>query len=1136
MKDEILGLFKNNNIVKDFSDSKRSFSSSSLISKALLIASSFKKKEKKLLVLCNSLHNASLLYEYLSSFLKEEELLTFFSDETIQIEAYAESLEMSANRVYALYSMISANKPKILITHTSAYLRFLPQIETFKKNIKKLVVGEEYDRDELVKYLIEVGYKPVNKVSTTLEFSKRGEVVDIYSVNYDNPIRIEFFDNEIDSIRFFDSQTQKTVEKVKEIELIPACEILIDDTQNVESILLQELKKDESKLELGAYQILKDNVELDIYKIVNNYKEGYLYKYYSLISKYSSLNEYFNSDSTVLVDYTSINSNYELLLKDTYEYKDELFKTGKTLSGIVLYNDLSKVLLNEKHLQYLNDIATDKDEIFNVGNIVSCYGSSKIAARLIKNYIDMKYKLYIYLKNEHQINNLYMWCDEYSIDKGLFTLVKEELIEGFELQDLKIAYLSSKELFLNKVNSGRYFTKYKSATVINDYEELNKGDYLVHETYGIGKYLGIETVKVNGMDKDYLKLEYKNSESLFVPLEQFSLVRKYSVGEGKKPTLSKLGSDDWNKTKQRIKDKVSDIAGKLLLMYEERTKKIGYAFSKDDELSMMFENDFPYVLTKDQKAAISQLKKEMESKIPMDLLVCGDVGFGKTEVAFVGAFKAIKDSKQVAILCPTTLLSSQHYQNAISRFKNFNVRIEVLNRFKTPKEIERILRELREGKIDMLIGTHRILSKDVVFKDLGLLIVDEEQRFGVEHKEKIKEMKNSIDVLTLSATPIPRTMQLSLIGIRSLAQLNTPPLKRMPIQTYVVEKNPRLIKEVIEREIGRGGQVFYLHNNTSDLNSIAFRIEHEIPGAKVGMIHGKMPKEIIEDTTFDFYNNKINVLVSTTIIETGIDIPNANTMIVEDADHFGLSQLYQIKGRVGRGERIAYAYLLYNPKKKMNEEAYNRLKAIKEFTELGSGYKIALKDLTIRGAGDILGENQSGFIENVGIDLYLDLLKEAIDERKGIIKQSEPVTRKNIQVNGHIPIEYASRDDNKIDLYKKLEKITTLEALEEYENTVNDIYGLMPVNVNMLIEKKRIDILASEDKVKDIKDSKDFIDIHLSKELSNKDGIGVVLFEKANALDYKNINLSFSKDNIRIRIRKLNTNWMKYIKEILETI
>ena len=1135
MKEDILNLFIDDEVVNSFGLGQGSFSASSFMSKALLIASSFNKNPKKIMLVTNSLHNASLIYEYLSNLLDEEHLLTFFSDETIQVEAYAESLEMSANRIYSLYKLIKENTNRILITHTSAFLRYLPTVEIFKDNIKKILVGQTLKKEELVQYLMSVGYKSVSKVSTTLEFSKRGEIVDVFSINYDNPIRIEFFDDEIESVRFFDIETQKTISMIDHIYLIPASEILIDDTVNIKEILLKLLDKDKEKLDLASFQSLKDALDLDIYKLENNYKEGYLYKYYSLISKYGTLNDYFNSDICVFMDFESINSNYELLLKDSFEYKEELFNSGKTLSMLNLYQDLNDVLKDINKRIYLNDISKVNDKVFNIVSIINCYGSSKIAARLIKNYIDLNYEIYIHLNNEHQKNNLDMWCDEFSIDKNKFTLVDSNLVEGFEIGDRKIVFLSARELFLNKLTSGRYFTKYKSATLIQDYQDLTPGDYLVHETYGIGKYLGIETVKVNNMNKDYMKLEYKNGESLFVPLEQFSLVRKYSLSEGKAPSLNKLGSNDWNKTKQRIKEKVEDIAGKLIVMYEERTKKIGYAFSASDELEMMFANDFPYVLTKDQKNAIAMMKKEMESKVPMDLLLCGDVGFGKTEVAFVGAFKAIKDNKQVVFLCPTTLLSMQHYQNALDRFKNFNVRIEVLNRFKTPKEVETILKHLKEGKVDMLIGTHRVLSKDVVFKDLGLLIVDEEQRFGVEHKEKIKELKNSIDVLTLSATPIPRTMQMSLIGIRSLAQLTTPPLKRMPIQTYVVEKNPRLIKEVIEREIGRGGQVFYLHNNTSDLKSIAFKIEQEIKGSKVGIIHGKMDREVIEQTTYDFYNNKINVLVSTTIIETGIDIPNANTMIIENADHFGLSQLYQIKGRVGRSDRIAYAYLLYNPKKKISEVAYNRLKAIKEFTELGSGYKIALRDLSIRGAGDILGENQSGFIENVGIDLYLDLLKEAIEERKGIAKKEE-IKNNNIQINGYIPLSYAECDGNKIDLYKQLEKITTLTLLEEFEKNVSDMYGKMPSNVSLLIEKKRIDILASEDKVSDIKDSKDYIDIFLSKELSNKDGIGVVLFEKANLLDYKNINLSFAKDNIKIRIIKNNTNWVYYIKEILESI
>jgi transcription-repair coupling factor (superfamily II helicase) len=525
------------------------------------------------------------------------------------------------------------------------------------------------------------------------------------------------------------------------------------------------------------------------------------------------------------------------------------------------------------------------------------------------------------------------------------------------------------------------------------------------------------------------------------------------------------------------------------------------------------------VHTKDQIDAIAKIKKEMEKSIPMDMLLCGDVGFGKTEVAFVAAFKAIKDAKQVALLCPTTLLSSQHFSSAVDRFKNFNIRVELLNRFKTEKEQEKIIKDLKDGKIDMLIGTHRILSSDIKFQDLGLLIVDEEQRFGVEHKEKIKEFKNSVDVLTLSATPIPRTMQMSLIGIRSLCQLQTPPEKRMPIQTYVMEKNPKIIKEIIERELGRNGQVFYLYNKTSNIANVAYQIENSIKGARVGIIHGKMDKEAIEEVTYDFYNNKLNVLVCTTIIETGIDIPNANTIIIENADHFGLSQLYQIKGRVGRSDKMAYAYLLFAPNKQVSEVASNRLRAIKEFTELGSGYKIALRDLSIRGAGDLLGANQSGFIENIGIDLYMDLLKEAIEEEKGIVKEQEKDINNNIQIDGYIPSSYAGVDGNKIELYKKLDAVKTLEQLEELENQIKDIYGKMPSNVVLLIEKKRMDVLASNDKVERIKDDKEFIDIYLAKELSNKDGIGIKLFELANRLDYKNIVLSFRKDNIKIRIK-----------------
>lgn len=1132
----ILELFENKDIVNSFIEKKGTYICDSILKKALILSSGYIKEKKKYLVVCNSLHTASLMYEYLSNLLDNNDVYTYFSDETIRIEALAESKELLANRIYAL-NMALKEKTGIFITHTSAFLRYLPKKEQFENGVKRIIVGQSINKLDLEQFLQSNGYKKVNKVCNTLEYSSRGGVLDFFCINYDYPVRIEFFDDEVESIRYFDLEKQTTIKQDDHVLILPASELIFNDLECSKKTLLKELEIAKEKCDNELYEKLKESVMEDVERLETNSYGASIYKYYSLINECGSLMDYVNPDVCVLIDKSSIDNNHDLLVKETYDYKMELYEEGKVLSNISLYYDLNELLVKAKDISMLNDFQTRKDEeYFYLTPLINCNGSSKIASRLIQNYIDLNYKIYIYLVNEHQINNLNMWFDEYEIDRSKIEVVNKDFIEGFALDEEKIVVITARELFLQKITTGRYFTKFKSSQAISGYEDLTIGDYLVHENYGIGRYKGLETIKTGKINRDYLHIEYKNNEVLYVPLEQFSLVRKYATRDGKAPTLNKLGSGDWEKTKERIKSKVKDIAVDLIKLYEERTKKIGYSFSKDDELQEMFENDFPYVHTKDQVEAIQKIKKEMEKSIPMDMLLCGDVGFGKTEVAFIAAFKAIKDAKQVALLCPTTLLSSQHFASAVDRFKNFNVRVELLNRFKTEKEQEKIISDLKEGKIDLLIGTHRILSSDIKFRDLGLLVVDEEQRFGVEHKEKIKEFKNSIDVLTLSATPIPRTMQMSLIGIRSLCQLQTPPEKRMPIQTYVMEKNPKVIKEIIERELGRNGQVFYLYNKTSNIASVAYQIENAIKGAKVGIIHGKMDKEAIEEVTYDFYNNKLNVLVCTTIIETGIDIPNANTIIIENADHFGLSQLYQIKGRVGRSDKLAYAYLLFAPNKQVSEVASNRLRAIKEFTELGSGYKIALRDLSIRGAGDLLGANQSGFIENIGIDLYMDLLKEAIEEEKGVIAEKEKEINNNIQIDGYIPSNYAGVDGNKIELYKKLDSVKTLEQLDELENQIKDIYGKMPSNVVLLIEKKRMDVLASTNKVEKVKDDRDFIDVYLSKEMSNKDGIGIKLFELANRLDYKNIILSFRKDNIKIRVKKINNEWIYYINEILAKI
>ncbi|MFR5598201.1 MAG: DEAD/DEAH box helicase, partial [Holdemania filiformis] len=576
---------------------------------------------------------------------------------------------------------------------------------------------------------------------------------------------------------------------------------------------------------------------------------------------------------------------------------------------------------------------------------------------------------------------------------------------------------------------------------------------------------------------------------------------------------------DWEKTKQRLKDNVNEIADRLVKLYSQREENIGYAYGPDTPLQQEFEDDFDYDLTPDQALAVQEIKKDMMQPKPMDRLLCGDVGFGKTEVALRAAFKAITEGKQVAFLCPTTILSLQHTATAMKRFENFPIRVEVLNRFVVESKQKEILRELKEGKVDMIIGTHRILSKDVQFHDLGLLVIDEEQRFGVEHKEKIKEMKESIDVLSLSATPIPRTLQMSLIGIRSLSQLETPPSNRMPVQTYVIEKNRALVKEVIERELARQGQVFYLFNNIQEIYNVARQIKQDVPEAEIAVAHGKMSRDEIEEVMMQFTDNEVNVLICTTIIETGIDIPNANTILIENADTFGLAQLYQIKGRVGRSDRIAYAYLMVRPRKQVNEIAQKRLQAIKEFTELGSGYKIAMRDLTIRGAGDLLGPSQSGFIDTVGIDMYIEMLQEAIAEKKGEVKPEvkEPV-RAQVQVDGYIPKQFAPLDFEKISLYQRIDATADEAQLMALKEETQDYFGKMPKSVGLLFEKKRLDILLNEPRIDSFRDVKNQMEIIFSKAFSDHID-GVKLFETFTTIS-KDIQLRYVQGKIIVRLPK----------------
>ena len=629
-------------------------------------------------------------------------------------------------------------------------------------------------------------------------------------------------------------------------------------------------------------------------------------------------------------------------------------------------------------------------------------------------------------------------------------------------------------------------------------------------------------------------MAYAGDDTLYIPVEQFKMIRKYASADGKVPMIHALGSSKWTKAKQKAKNKIDDIADRLIELYAKRMSSPGFAFSKDNELQIDFENQFGYALTTDQQRSVDEIKLDMEKPQPMDRLLCGDVGFGKTEVALRGAFKAILDHKQVAFLCPTTILSMQHFKTATERFKNFPVEIALLNRFTSSKEKKRILKEVKEGKIDLLIGTHRILSKDVAFNDLGLLVIDEEQRFGVKQKEKIKEYRETIDVLSLSATPIPRTLQMSLMGIRGLSKIDTPPKNRLPVQTYVVEKNNTLIKQVIERELARDGQVFYLYNRTDQIANVAYKISSTVPNAKVAIGHGQMDKNELEDVMLRFMNKEFNVLICTTIIETGIDIPNANTMIVEDADKFGLAQLYQIRGRVGRSERGAYAYLLYKKDKSIQDDALKRLKAIKEFTELGSGYKIAMRDLSIRGSGDILGGKQAGFIDDIGFEMYMKILQDAINVRMHKNeKPEEEVKNLNVSVDGYIPDDYVESDYEKLELYQRLDKAKTMSELNSLKAEFDDYYGNLPEAILTLIEKRKLEILSHYSIIEDIKDSGKQLEIIFS--LNAFETIsGDKLFLLANQLFTKPAFKSLD-NKITIKINK-HDQWLNRLNEFIETL
>ncbi|MGP0388068.1 transcription-repair coupling factor [Streptococcus pneumoniae] len=1069
----LLDLFSENDQIKkwhqNLTDKKRQLILGlSTSTKALAIASSLE-KEDRIVLLTSTYGEAEGLVSDLISILGEELVYPFLVDDAPMVEFLMSSQEKIISRVEALRFLTDSSKKGILVCNIAASRLILPSPNAFKDSIVKISVGEEYDQHAFIHQLKENGYRKVTQVQTQGEFSLRGDILDIFEISQLEPCRIEFFGDEIDGIRSFEVETQLSKENKTELTIFPASDMLLreKDYQRGQSALEKQISKTLSP-------ILKSYLEEILSSFHQKQSHADSRKFLSLCyDKTWTVFDYIEKDTPIFFDdYQKLMNQYEVFERDLAQYFTEELQNSKAFSDMQYFSDIEQIYKKQSPVTFfsnlqkgLGNLKFDKIYQFNQYPMQEFFNQFSFLKEEIERYKKMDYTIILQSSNSMGSKTLEDMLEEYqikldsrdktSICKESVNLIEGNLRHGFHFVDEKILLITEHEIFQKKLKRRFRRQHVSNAERLKDYNELEKGDYVVHHIHGIGQYLGIETIEIKGIHRDYVSVQYQNGDQISIPVEQIHLLSKYISSDGKAPKLNKLNDGHFKKAKQKVKNQVEDIADDLIKLYSERSQLKGFAFSADDDDQDAFDDAFPYVETDDQLRSIEEIKRDMQASQPMDRLLVGDVGFGKTEVAMRAAFKAVNDHKQVVILVPTTVLAQQHYTNFKERFQNFAVNIDVLSRFRSKKEQTATLEKLKNGQVDILIGTHRVLSKDVVFADLGLMIIDEEQRFGVKHKETLKELKKQVDVLTLTATPIPRTLHMSMLGIRDLSVIETPPTNRYPVQTYVLEKNDSVIRDAVLREMERGGQVYYLYNKVDTIVQKVSELQELIPEASIGYVHGRMSEVQLENTLLDFIEGQYDILVTTTIIETGVDIPNANTLFIENADHMGLSTLYQLRGRVGRSNRIAYAYLMYRPEKSISEVSEKRLEAIKGFTELGSGFKIAMRDLSIRGAGNLLGKSQSGFIDSVGFELYSQLLEEAIAKRNGNANANTR-TKGNaeliLQIDAYLPDTYISDQRHKIEIYKKIRQIDNRVNYEELQEELIDRFGEYPDVVAYLLE------------------------------------------------------------------------------------
>lgn len=1022
---------------------------------------------------------------------------------------------ITKQRLGVIKALIEENEVTVILT-LDALMDYLVPLNVIKEAVINISIESIIDIDKLKSELIYLGYEKVIQVESSGQFAIRGGIIDIFPLTEENPYRIELWDDEVDSIRSFDAESQRSIESLDKISIYPAAELILGEERISRGV--KRLEKESEKYIAKLRKEMKTEEAFRLKTAVDEVKEQ-LVEFLGLGTKgIDSFIKYFYDEVVSFLDYFDRDETIIFL-----DEPNRIIEKGETVE-----NEFRESMINRIEKGYIlpgqmDILAGYKEtagrinkfrgavlctldtrqgdfkvrERYNItAKSVNSYNNSfELLVKDLEGYKKAGYKVLLLSASrtraerlaedlrDYDLNPFYSENLDREIQSGEIMTANGSVHKGYEYPLIKFVVISETDIF-GTAKKKKKKRKIYEGQKISSFNDLKVGDYVVHENHGLGIYKGIEKIEVDKVIKDYIKIEYDKGGNLYILATQLDLIQKYAGSDAKKPKLNKLGTQEWNKTKTRVRGAVKEIAKDLVELYAKRQEKTGFVYGEDTVWQREFEEMFPYEETEDQLLAIEAVKKDMESKKIMDRLVCGDVGYGKTEIAIRAAFKAVQEGKQVVYLVPTTILAQQHYNTFVQRMKDFPVRIDLMSRFKTQSEQKKTVEGLKKGFVDIIVGTHRVLSKDMEFKDLGLLIIDEEQRFGVAHKEKIKKLKENVDVLTLTATPIPRTLHMSLIGIRDMSVLEEPPMDRMPIQTFVMEYNEEMVREAINRELARDGQVYYVYNRVNNIDEVANTIAKLVPDANVAFAHGQMKEHELERIMYDFINGDIDVLVSTTIIETGLDISNVNTIIIHDADNLGLSQLYQLRGRVGRSNRTSYAFLMYKRNKMLKEIAEKRLHAIREFTELGSGFKIAMRDLEIRGAGNLLGAQQSGHMEAVGYDLYCKMLNEAVKELKN---EDTAVTKFetaiDIDIDAYIPPRYIASEFQKLDIYKRIASLENEEECDEMLEELIDRFGEPPRSVTNLLAVAQIKALAASVFV---------------TEISQKgDTIKLVLFERA---------------------------------------